>query len=300
MDKWFKLLNESRRRGYQKRIRSYVTDRNAMLNKGGQKNTPPYTKKMGSHVTFDKQTNNIGEEIEVDKEGFKIHDELNPEIWEGNKAREEIRVKLLEIANDFIEGLPVVIDIDDIVLTGSLANYNWSKYSDADLHIVVDFDKIGENRELIKGFFDAQRMRWNDIHDIKIKDFDVEIYVEDSAEKHHSTGIYSLMNNGWITHPQHVNRTIDIETALKKANDIDEQTTSIQSMYDNEEYEKVIRNVDRIKTKIRSMRAIGLESDTSEQSSENIAFKILRRSKVLSKLSNLKYDAYDKTMTMDD
>ena len=108
MDKWFKLLNESRRRGFQKRIRSYVSDRNAMLNQGGQKNTPPYTKKMGSHVTFDTQTNNIGEEIEVDKEGFKIHDELNPEIWDGNKAREEIRVKLLEIANDFIKGLPIL------------------------------------------------------------------------------------------------------------------------------------------------------------------------------------------------
>ena len=221
------------------------------------------------------------------------------EVWVAAGGRPDPRYDR-DIDNELSEEGYRFIDIEDIVLTGSLANYNWSKYSDADLHIVVDFDKIGENRELIKGFFDAQRMRWNDIHDIKIKDFDVEIYIEDAAETHHSTGIFSLMNSDWITHPQHVNRTIDIETALKKANDIDEQIISIQSMYDNEEYEKVTRNVDRIKSKIRSMRASGLESDTSEQSSENIAFKILRRSKALSKLSNLKYDAYDKTMTMDD
>ena len=60
MDKWYKFLNEERRRGYQKRIKRYIKDRDALLNKGGQKNTPPYTSKMGNHVTFDKQTNNIG------------------------------------------------------------------------------------------------------------------------------------------------------------------------------------------------------------------------------------------------
>jgi predicted nucleotidyltransferase len=289
------LLQEAS--SYRNRVKRYTSDRDELLNVGGQKNSPPYTQKMSKHVTFDKL---VGEEIDVDKEGFKVNDELSPEIWEGEKINSEIRTNLLEIAKDFIEGLPLKVEIKDVVLTGSLANYNWSKYSDVDLHIVVDFDAIDENTELVKGFFDAQRMRWNDLHDIKIKDYDVEIYVENTSEEHHSTGIYSIVEDKWLTHPKHVDRVIDIETAIKKANHIDEQAAAIQDIFDSGEYERVMKRVERIKEKIRDMRSAGLETEEMEYSPENIAFKILRRSGVLKRLTGLKYDAYDKTVTMGD
>ena len=43
--------------------------------------------------------------------------------------------------------------IHDILLTGSLANYGWSKYSDVDLHIVIDFDESNHNNKLLKRIF---------------------------------------------------------------------------------------------------------------------------------------------------
>ena len=159
----------------------------------------------------------LEEELAVDIDSFKIHDELDPQIWNNEKIDPEIRKKLIKIANDFIDGLPIKVNVQDITLTGSLANFNWSKYSDVDLHIIVDFGLIDENEELVKGFFDGQRMRWNDIHDITIKDYDVEIYVENSGEDHKSTGVYSVMNDEWIKHPQYIEQTIDFETAKKKA-----------------------------------------------------------------------------------
>jgi predicted nucleotidyltransferase len=283
---------------FRNRVRRYTKDRDELLNVGGQKNTPPYTKKMSKHVTFDKMA--VDEEIDVDREGFQIHSELNSEFWQDKKMKEEIRQRLLEIANDFIESLPFKVDIKDIVLTGSLANYNWSKYSDVDLHVVVDFDAIDENTELVKGFFDGMRIRWNDLHDITIKDHDVEIYVENIAEEHHSTGIYSIVNDDWVMNPERVSTTIDVETALKKANDIDERIGALEEMYDDAEYDRVMTNVDKLKEKIRNMRSAGLESEKMEYSPENIAFKMLRRSSALEKLTNLKYNAYDKSMTMDD
>lgn len=289
-------LNESST--FRNRVRRYTKDRNKLLNVGGQKNTPPYTQKMSKHVTFDKLA--VDEEVEVDREGFQIHSELNSQFWEDKKMKEEIRLRLLEIANDFIESLPFKVDIEDIVLTGSLANYNWSKYSDVDLHVVVDFDSIDENTELVKGFFDGMRMRWNDLHDITIKDHDVEIYVENLAEEHHSTGVYSIVKDDWVVNPERTADSIDIETALKKANDIDERISAIEEMHDAAEYDRVMRSVDKLKEKIRNMRSAGLESEEMEFSPENIAFKILRRSSALEKLTNLKYNAYDKSMTMDD
>ena len=78
MNKWQQFLAESP--GYRKRVRSYVKDRNDMLNKGGQKNSPPFTKKMSSHVTFEKLR-----EEDVDPETFEKQTELDPKIWRDNK-----------------------------------------------------------------------------------------------------------------------------------------------------------------------------------------------------------------------
>ncbi len=41
----------------------------------------------------------------------------------------EVRERLLVIAYEFIDFLDIDIVVTDIILTGSLSNYNWSKYS---------------------------------------------------------------------------------------------------------------------------------------------------------------------------
>ena len=51
-------------------------------------------------------------------------------------------------------------------------------------------------------YFDNARMRWNDKHDIKVKGYDVEIYVEDSRESHKSSGDYSILNDEWNKEPK--------------------------------------------------------------------------------------------------
>jgi len=280
--------------GYKKRIRSYISDRNKLLGKGGQKNSPPYTKSMGSHVTFDKQLE------EAEEESFRIQSELQPDLWDGDKLGQEVRERLLEIAEDFMAGLDVEADIEDIRFTGSLANYNWSKYSDIDLHIVADFSKINSDTDLVKAFFDAARMRWNDLHDIMIKGYEVEIYVENVNEKHKSTGIYSLTDDEWIKKPEPESRDIDFETADKKARDYADRAEYISKeiITKEQDFDRAIRMIDRIKQKIRDMRKVGLESEESEFSPENIAFKILRRDGVLNNLTDLKQQAYDAKMSL--
>lgn len=294
MDKWFKLLNEERR-GYQKRIRRYVKDRNALLNKGGQKNTPPYTQKMGNHVTFDKQTNNIGEEVEP--ESFEKKDQLEPHFWQHNKLDPKIARRLTKIAKDFLAGLDVDVDIEDIRFTGSLANYNWSKYSDVDLHLVVDFSKLDSDTEMVKSFFDASRMRWNELHDIKIYGYEVEVYVENVGDVHRSSGIYSIMDDRWIIEPDPTDVTFDFAIARMKSDDILTQINMLEKIVARKP-RSALTSIERLKKKIRTMRAAGLKSEKQEFSPQNIAFKILRREDALQRLSDLRYDAYDRTMSM--
>ena len=74
------------------------------------------------------------------KKGFTRHKDLNPQIFDENKKlRKEVRSKLLVIVNDFIDSLNVDhIDSEDILLVGSIVNYNWNPYSDVDLHITYN------------------------------------------------------------------------------------------------------------------------------------------------------------------
>jgi len=274
-------------------------DANEMFTIGGLENKSsgsPYTKNIKPFGTDRLRF----EVLEVDPEGFPINDELEPQVWRDDSLKPMITRRLMKIAEDFVAGLPFPVTIKDVRLTGSLANYNWSEYSDIDLHIVVDFTELDDNKELVKEMFDAKRLRWNEKHDIKIKGYEVEIYVEDEGEEHSSSGIYSLTDDDWIQHPEQIERTIDLDTAKKKASDIEQQIGALDAMYARGEFEKVIRHVDRIKNKIRSMRQAGLDTEAMEFSPENIAFKLLRRNDLLDTLTKLKYKAYDQSMTLDD
>lgn len=279
--------------GYKNRIKSYVSDRNELLDQGGQDNSPPFTKKMGSHVTFDKQL-----EEEVDSESFEMRDDLEPRIWKDKKLKRQVKKHLMKIANDFIEGLPAPVKIKDVTLTGSLANYNWSNYSDVDLHIIVDFLSVDENTTLVKSFFDNARMRWNNTHDIRIRGYDVEIYVENVNEGHRSSGVYSIMNDEWIKEPKKFNATIDFNAARRKADDIEFQVNITDNLIIVGKYKQALKNVERLKRKIKNLRRAGLESPKQEFSIENIAFKILRRNGILDLLQQLKTQAYDNMLNL--
>tara|TARA_R110001583_G_scaffold49367_2_gene154656 strand:+ start:133 stop:1056 length:924 start_codon:yes stop_codon:yes gene_type:complete len=302
---WNNFLNSlNELEAYQKKVRQgYVKDRNQFTQTGPQKKggapfskKPPKTRSKSAPPGF----GGALEEIEVDQSGFEVHDALEPEIWQEQKLNPEIAEALREIANDFIEGLEVDVNLEDLTITGSLANFNWSKYSDVDLHLIVDFSKVDDDVKLVKSYFDEARMRWNNKHDIKIKGYDVEIYVENTGEEHISTGIYSILNEQWTVEPKITRKDIDFETAKKKAEDVEDRYFRLKALFNNKKYEEVAIGVERVKQKIRDMRKVGLESDKMEFSAENIAFKILRRAKILDGLSKLKYNAYDQSMTVDD
>jgi hypothetical protein len=108
------------------------------------------------------------------------------------------------------------------------------------------------------------------------------------------------MNDEWVNKPERTDTSIDLDTAKKKASDIEQQIASIDAMFSRREFEKVIRHVDRLKKKIRTMRQAGLDTEAMEFSPENIAFKLLRRNDMLDVLTKLKYKAYDQSMTLDD
>jgi len=230
---------------------------------------------------------------ELDFSSFKINDTLQPDIWVDGKINEEYKERMLKIANDYWDSLGLGFEYDDITLTGSLANYNWSKYSDVDLHIVYDEENFrGEDFELIQELLDTKTRKWNSDHDIKIKGFEVELYLQPLTQEHHSQGVYSLSNDEWIVEPKKEKVEIDKETVTKKYNTILNTLKDIEKSPKNQ-----IEKLDKLKEKVKKMRKSGLESK-GEFSTENIVYKLLRRNEIMKKISDLTKDIYDKKMTI--
>ena len=76
------------------------------------------------------------------------------------------------------------------------------------------------------------------------------------------------------------------------------QVNIISNLITAGKHELALKNIDRLKKKIRNMRRAGLESPLQEFSVENIAFKILRRNDTLGFLNDLKKRAYDDMMSV--
>jgi predicted nucleotidyltransferase len=120
-----------------------------------------------------------------------VHSELSREIFDfNNKLKPKIKDVLLEIAKKVLEELEEDIEISDIVLTGSMANYTYNEASDLDLHIVFDFGQINKDKKLVKKALDCNKYVWNMRHDIFLKNHEVELYYQDINEPHAATGMY--------------------------------------------------------------------------------------------------------------
>jgi|ETNvirnome_2_130_1030620.scaffolds.fasta_scaffold02082_4 predicted nucleotidyltransferase len=231
---------------------------------------------------------------------FDIQPQLNQHIWEGDeKLHPDVREALLGIAQQFIDETELEEEVTDIIFTGSLANYNWSRFSDIDMHILVDFAEISDNTSLVRKFFDAVKSNWNKLHDITIKDHEVEIYVQDEEEPHVSTGVYSILKKSWVVKPKRIEPHIDKPTAVKKARDIQREIDKITALHYNNRHEEVLERSYILKDKIKRMRRAGL-ARTGLFSPENLAFKMLRRSGHIQKLFDAFTSSYDAALSLDE
>ena len=235
----------------------------------------------------------------IDLSSFKVKSELNPKIFDGNqKMHPELKSRLIMIADDFFDTLELHwVDVTDITLTGSLANYNWSKFSDVDLHIMIDYNEVDDNESLVSEYLSAKKNLWNEKHDIKIFGYDVELYVQDMNEEHVSTGVYSVMWDDWLVKPEKGSPKLDTKKIKQKAAGIIDSYESLIAAYYQGEYDKVIRRIKTTKEKIKKLRQSGLDRE-GEYSYENITFKVLRRVGLLDKLAELETLAYDKSLSM--
>jgi len=146
---------------------------------------------------------------------FRIHDQLNPTFWTGEKLKPEVRKHLLKVANAWAGYVGVKkSDIVDILLLGGNAGYNYTKYSDLDLHLVVDTKVCPD---VMSDYYQTKKQLWTTTHDVKVYGHDVEPYVEEPGKtRRKSQGVFSLKTNKWLIKPEKLSTDIDYRLAKLK------------------------------------------------------------------------------------
>ena len=226
---------------------------------------------------------------------------LNPKFWTNQQFDKSVTDKLLKIVLDFIKEVKLDTPIKDITLTGSLANFNYNKYSDLDIHILLDFKKINENADLVRDALDGKRFVWNIRHNIFIRGHEVELYFQDINDPHHATAIYSLLRDKWLKEPVYSPpENVDINAVNEKAfyikDLVSRMINKLNETKDKQEIQLINKKAKSIKEKIIKIRKEAL-AERGEFAFENLLFKRLRNEGVIEKIIEVINASYDKLFT---
>ena len=216
-----------------------------------------------------------------------VNSKLNPKIWQDGALDPQVREKLIEIAKAFEKFVGVDLEVIDYTITGSNANYTWTKHSDLDLHIIIPGQADDASREL----YSSKKTLWGDQHDITIRGLPVECYIQGQEEPHHSTGVYSLVQNKWLVEPKKIKPNIDDASVSAKCDNLIRVTKEALQQDD-------LDRLRAVKDKITTMRKAGLER-AGEWSVENLCFKTLRNLGLIDDLTERIRELEDQQLSLE-
>lgn len=228
-----------------------------------------------------------------EKLSLECHDKLNPILWVNNKIKPEVRTKLLQFADTWAKfaNIPTGL-IEDVIMVGGNANYNYTKFSDIDVHVIVPRSKLGP-KTFIDDYLQDKKVLWTLTHDIKIYGYSVEPYAQEPTDHYPvGQGIYSLKSNEWIHEP--------VLADCDYVNDIgvERRVVFYSKMIDKMIKDKVSTDsFTKLRNKFSTMRGAAIAKG-GEFSFENLVFKELRNRGYLDKMNNYTRDVKDRSLSL--
>ena len=215
------------------------------------------------------------------KTTLQSHETLNPKLFNDKKKLDpEVWQTLNKIGKEWASfaNIPAAA-IKDVIVVGGNANYNYTKHSDIDLHLVVDKKGI-KCQGLIDDYLQSKKQLWALTHDITVKGQPVELYAQDYRDPfRQGQGVYSLRTNRWLQEPERVKFNSKSPEVVNKVKDLSFQ---INSLIDSKSDD--IDAFKQIKRKLKIMRATAIEKG-GEYAPENLAFKELRNRGTLDRMN---------------
>lgn len=208
-------------------------------------------------------------------EKIEVHSELNPKLWTSEaELHSDVEEKLFGIVDLFTKNLSIPIDVIDAHIVGSNASYNYSQFSDVDLHIIANFEAIDVDKAILQSAYNLEKASFNKNYDITIHGINVELYVEDVCSATVSNGIYSLFLHKWLKFPKKLTDIPEVDVSKEVSVWKDKIGSALSN--DSNEAQKLLNT-------IYLVRKNSLETD-GEYGHGNILFKEIRNLGLLDKL----------------
>jgi len=226
---------------------------------------------------------------------LEYHNELNSKFWDGEKLKPAVRAHLLMIAKKWAKFAKIPASgIKEIILTGGNANYNYTKFSDLDVHLIVDFSSVIEcDPEFVQEFLMDKKTIWQLTHDIKIYGVNVELFAHEDRPHKKKQGVYSLTNDKWAQKPKQEKINFNEDDLLKSK--VEHYVHMIN--YSLKHHEDEVSLLRKIKDGIKGMRDSAIQK-AGEFSVENLVFKELRNRGILDKMSDHIRNLEDKKLSL--
>lgn len=234
----------------------------------------------------------------IDLNEKKLHDTLSDLLWNSaGSLKEDVYEKLMKISELFRDTLKLYAP-EDIYITGSFANYNYSDEkdengnykSDIDLHLVYDFSKLLINEEILTEYFKAKKNEFNSKYDFTIHKIPVEVGVEDVKQPLKSSGVYSLYKKEWLVEPKNQGKEI-IDIEEDKYQQLTQQIEKTIETQDENQIKEMLKL-------ISTMRKESLAKD-GEFGEGNLLFKKLRNDGYIKRLKDVLSDLISKNLSLE-
>lgn len=228
---------------------------------------------------------------------LEYHKDLNPKLWDDGKLKPEVRKTLLEFGYTWAKFAKIPRElIQDVIMTGGNANYNYTPYSDIDVHLMIDKSKlkIATTPEMTEEWLKNKKFLWLLTHKVKVHGYDLEPYAQEPTDQYpEEQGIYSLMRDTWIQKPEYKEHKFDDDPQLGR------KVEFYMHMIDDMVRNKVSSaEFSALKSKFKDMRAAGIQKG-GEYSFENLIFKELRNRGYLDKMNDYTTSSKDKQLGLD-
>ena len=221
------------------------------------------------------------EESLIKKLTLKYHATLNKKLWKHDQLKDGIGDLLIRKAYEFASYSGVSRNrIKDIVITGGNVNYNYTKFSDIDVHLMCDVEGLDSDKLYDK------KVKWTAEHkSFKVIGYPAEFYAANNKEHFpKGQGVFSLLQNKWLIVPKHLDH-LEVLHDPKVLDKINYYVNFIKTLLkDNDE-----KAIKAFKDKLWRMRSAGLHHG-GEFSVENVIYKDLRNRGLLDKLNAKVHD----------
>lgn len=233
------------------------------------------------------------EDEKIEAQTLMYHGILNPLIWSNGEMKDDVRTALLAVANEFISTFGFDITVSDVVLTGSNCSYNWTAYSDLDIHCIVDMSSVGAaHKDFISEYLKIKKQLFNEHRKIKVKGYPCELYAQDKTELLVASGVFSLTNNKWIKKPtKSIPPKPNTQAIKAKVEDLTDQISDAIQQGNELSMLNLVK-------RLSDLRKSGLQTK-GEQSVENLVFKVLRNNGTIARLRAAIEDSTDKKLTLE-